>query len=58
MKKKSEIDDIEITTPEPEMPKVIKGTDGKVTMKKDGVGRRYHVSRIKEMEAAGWELVG
>ena len=34
------------------------GTDGKVTMKKDGVGRRYHVSRIKEMEAQGWELVG
>lgn len=40
------------------MPKVIEGTDGKVTMKKDGVGRRYHISRIKEMEAQGWELVG
>ncbi len=58
MKKKTELDDTEITAPEPEMPKVTEGTDGKVTMKKDGVGRRYHVSRIKEMEAAGWDLVG
>ena len=57
-KAKKEIDDTEITAQEPEMPKVIEGTDGKVTMKKDGVGRRYHVSRIKEMEAQGWELVG
>ena len=58
MRKKAELDDTEITVPEPEMPKVIEGTDGKVTMKKDGVGRRYHVSRIKEMEEQGWELVG
>ena len=57
MRKKTELDDTEITAPEPEMPKVIEGTDGKVTMKKDGVGRRYHISRITEMEKLGWELV-
>lgn len=47
----------EVTAPEPEMPKVIEGTDGKVTMRKDGVGRRFHISRIKEMESLGWELI-
>ena len=47
----------EITVTEPEMPKATEGTDGKITMRKDGVGRRYHISRIKEMEAMGWELV-
>lgn len=51
-------EETEITAPEPEMPKVIEGTDGKVTMRKDGVGRRFHVSRIKEMESLGWEMIG
>lgn len=51
-------EETEITATEPEMPKVIEGTDGKVTMRKDGVGRRFHVSRIKEMEGLGWELIG
>lgn len=56
-----------VSAPEPEAPKdepkeqaapeAIPGTDGKVTMKKDGVGRRYHVSRIREMQMQGWKLV-
>lgn len=53
----NEREETEVTAPEPEMPKVIEGTDGKVTMRKDGVGRRFHVSRIKEMESLGWELI-
>jgi hypothetical protein len=52
-----EREETEVTAPEPEMPKVIEGTDGKVTMRKDGVGRRFHISRIKEMESLGWELI-
>lgn len=32
-------------------------TDGKVTMKKNGVGRRFHESKISEMQSDGWELV-
>lgn len=32
-------------------------TDGKVTMKKNGVGRRFHESKIGEMQNDGWELV-
>lgn len=47
-----------VTAPEPDMPKAIPGTDGKVTMKKNGVGRRVHVSNIKAFELDGWELVG
>jgi len=31
--------------------------DGKVTMKKNGVGRRFAETRIKELEKDGWELV-
>lgn len=55
---KNEREGTEIIAAEPEMPKIIEGTDGKVTMRKDGVGRRFHVSRIKEMESLGWELIG
>ena len=62
MKKKTEQieekEDDTVTAPEPEMPKAIPGTDGKVTMKKNGVGRRVHVSAIKAFEFDGWELVG
>ena len=62
MKKKADqIEDKEdytVTAPEPDMPKAIPGTDGKVTMKKNGVGRRVHVSSIKAFELDGWELVG
>ena len=62
MKKKTdqieEKEDDAVTAPEPEMPKVIEGTDGKVTMKKNGVGRRVHVTNIKAFELDGWELVG
>lgn len=53
----NEREETEVTAPEPEMLKVIEGTDGKVTMRKDGVGRRLHISRIKEMESLGWELI-
>lgn len=53
----NEREETEVTALEPEMPKVIEGTDGKVTMRKDGVGRRFHISRIKEMESLGWELI-
>jgi len=44
-------------------PEVVKATvpvkhgDGKVTMKKNGVGRRFAETRIKELEKDGWELV-
>ena len=62
MKKKTdqieEKEDDTVTAPEPDMPKAIPGTDGKVTMKKNGVGRRVHVSNIKSFELDGWELVG
>ena len=62
MKKKAdqieEKEDDTVTAPEPDMPKAIPGTDGKVTMKKNGVGRRVHVSNIKAFELDGWEFVG
>lgn len=62
MKKKAdqieEKEDDTVTAPEPDMPKAISGTDGKVTMKKNGVGRRVHVSNIKAFELDGWEFVG
>lgn len=38
-------------------PAPVKTGDGKVSMKKNGVGRRFAETRIKEMEGDGWELV-
>jgi len=35
----------------------VKHGDGKVSMKKNGVGRRFAETRIKELEKDGWELV-
>lgn len=32
------------------------GTDGKVTMIKDGKGKRFHKDRIDEMKEQGWAL--
>ena len=38
-------------------PAPVKHGDGKVSMKKNGVGRRFAETRIKELEKDGWELV-
>ena len=35
----------------------VKTGDGKVSMKKNGVGRRFAETRIKDLEKDGWELV-
>ena len=40
------------------IPEEIPGTDGKVTMRKNGVGRRYHVSEVEARQKEGWELIG
>lgn len=40
-----------------ETPVAKEGTDGKFTMVKNGVGRRFHASKIKDAEKNGWALV-
>lgn len=40
-----------------ETPVAKEGTDGKFTMIKNGVGRRFHASKIKDAEKNGWALV-